>query len=72
LGPAPDRDMRTVTDAPVSGVTSLRLLRQHLWRHIGSSWPFQIRVAFLWQTVFRTRVCAPRGGPWSEPSRPTI
>jgi hypothetical protein len=43
----PVRDMRTVTDAPVSGVTSLRLLRQHLWRHTGSSRPFRIRVAFL-------------------------
>ena len=28
-GPAPVSDMRTVTDAPVSGVTSLRLLRAH-------------------------------------------
>jgi hypothetical protein len=35
-GPAPDRDMRTVTDAPVSVVISLRLPRAHLMHRCGS------------------------------------
>ena len=35
-GPAPDRDMRTVTDVPVSVVISLRLPRAHLMHRSGS------------------------------------
>ena len=63
--------MRTVPGATVSGVTSLRLLRQHLWRHTGSSLPLQIRAAALWLSVFRACSTAPRGGPRTEPPRPS-
>ena len=63
--------MRTVPGATVSGVTSLRLLRQYLWRHTGSSLPFQIRAAALWPSIFRACSIAPRGGPPGEPSWPS-
>ena len=63
--------MRTVSDAPVSGVTSLRLLRQHLWRRTGSLLPFRIRAASPWHFIFRACILAPRGGPRSEPPQPS-
>jgi hypothetical protein len=55
----------------VSGVTSLRLLRQNLWRHTGSRLPFRIRAASLWHVIFCACILAPRGGPRSEPPRPS-
>ena len=70
-GTVPVRDMRTVSDAPVPGVTSLRLLRQHLWCRTGSPLPFWIRAASLWHFVFRACIFVPRGGPRTEPPRPS-
>jgi hypothetical protein len=62
--------MRTVSDAPVAVVTSVRLLRRHLMRHTGSLRPFRIRVVFLWLFIFRACIIAPRGGPRGEASWP--
>ncbi|KAK1613582.1 hypothetical protein QYE76_019099 [Lolium multiflorum] len=71
MGWIPDAFLKNLALARVSGVTSLRLLRQHLWRHTGSSLPFRIRVASLWLSVFRACTIAPRGGPRGEPSWPS-
>jgi hypothetical protein len=61
--------MRTVSDAPVPGVTSLRLLRSHLMCHTGSSLPFRILVASLRPFVFHACSTAPRGSPRGEAPR---
>jgi hypothetical protein len=68
-GPAPVSDMRTVTDAPVSAVTSFRLPRTHLMHRSGSHYLFGIPRAPPCGLRFRACIPPPRGGPRREPSR---